>query len=454
MTHHPVRSFVGMCFLGSILLGCGPSEVDPPAAAAKPDEAQAHAPDGWTRNEAALLRSLSLTSLPAVASASNRFARDPRAARLGHRLFFETDLSANGEVACASCHKPELYFTDGRPRSLGLAEGNRNAPTLVGAVHSPWMFWDGRRDSLWAQALAPLENAAEMGSSRVDVLRAVASKPELAERYLDIFGALPELDDRARFPEGASPFGQQGRPRWESMAPADREAVDRAFANLGKAIAAYERLLLPGPSPFDRYVDALANFDAAPQTLPDDAIAGLRLFIDMERSRCLQCHNGPMLSNQSFHHVATATSAEGLPEFGRFLGIQSLLLDPFTCLGTHSDAAPEQCLEMNFLNRQEIGDQAGKWKTPTLRGLTLTAPYMHDGRFATLEEVLQHYVDLPPKTEVAHELIPLQLDRNELAQLEAFLRTLTAPVAAAEEWLQPPPASKPVPSSDTGVSSP
>jgi len=384
--------------------GCGESPPDADGSAAVGEAADAlHPADAtsgpWAAAEIALLESLSTAALPPPPpSASNRVADDPAAARLGHRLFFDPGLSRDGGVACATCHVPALLFTDGRVTSRGLADTSRNAPTLVGSAHSPWQFWDGRRDSLWAQALAPLETAAEMGSTRLAVVRYVAGDPRLATLYAEVFGASPVPKGLDRLPESAGPFGDRAeQDAWYRLSTADRKAVDTAFANVGKAIAAYERRLVPAPARFDRWVAGLRSGrpGRAEARLTEQEIAGARLFIDAGRTLCLRCHNGPLLTNQVFHDVGTALGDGRLPDFGRYLGLQSVLIDPFNCLGPYSDAAPEDCTELRFLETRHAEAEMGKFKTPTLRGLPRTAPYMHDGRFATLEEVIDHYRSPP-----------------------------------------------------------
>lgn len=402
----------------------------------------------WTEGDRAVLQSLSLASLPPTPDdPSNRYADDPTAAELGHLLFFDPGLSANGRVSCATCHEPERFFTDGRRVSVGVGRTDRNAPTVVGAAHAPWLFADGRRDSLWAQALAPLESAAEMGSTRMEVVRRAATHPTTRALFARAFGRPPPFEDRTRFPERAGPFGdREARAAWARMRASDRAGVDRAFANVGKAIAAYERLLRPGQTRFDRYVSSLpvepcaGGAEASPTgaSLTETELRGLRLFLDEERTLCLRCHNGPLLTNQSFHHVATDVGAGGQTEFGRFLGIQAVLVDPFNCLGPFSDADASDCAALRFLNRDHVAAETGKFRTPTLRGLPQTAPYMHDGRFATLEEVIEHYRDPPMAQGRPHELLPLDLDREETEALVAFLQTLDGAVAAGTDWLSPP----------------
>ncbi len=407
---------------------------------------EARADAGWSPTELALLTSLSIARPPEPPpQPSNRFADDPRAAELGHRLFFSPALSRNGAIACVSCHEPQRLFTDGRVTSIGLAKTDRNAPTLVGAAHSRWMFWDGRRDSLWAQALAPFEAPAEMGNDRVAVVRTVLNDPLLGTRYRELFRNAPASDEIANWPPHASPVGtKEEQADWNRMKKRDREAIDRAFSQIGKAIAAYERLLQPGPSRFDRYAARVAATSGAvdEEILSKEEVEGLRLFLDGERTLCLRCHNGPLLTNQSFHHVATAIGPSGLPELGRFLGIQAVLIEPFNCLGRYSDARPEECLELRFLDKAHVGAEMGKFKTPTLRGLSRTAPYFHDGRAATLAEVIDHYArsDLSRFT---NEITPLDLDERESRALIAFLESLDGGIAAEAKWLAVPPREIP-----------
>lgn len=412
---------------------------------------EAGGPDGWSESERSLLRSLSIDALPAVPKdPSNRVADDPEAARLGQHLFFDARLSSNGKVSCATCHEPERFFTDGRTVSEGVAATNRNAPTVIGSAYSPWLFWDGRRDSLWAQALAPFESSAEMNVSRVEVVRHVARDAVASKLYRQVFERAPFQGDPGRLPPRASPFGEPTtQDAWARLAAADREAIDRTFADLGKALAAYQRGLVPGPGRFDRYVRSLeAPPSPAEASEPNGKTSlsalerqGLALFLDSGRTQCLRCHNGPLLTNQAFHRIGTDFMPGGFPEFGRFLGIQAALIDPFNCLGPYSDAQPDECRELRFLRRDHVQAETGKFKTPTLRGLSRTAPYMHDGRMATLEAVVEHYRHPPPRAadpEMAHELLPLSLSDEEARALVAFLHTLDGEVAADAHWLAPP----------------
>jgi len=368
------------------------------------------AADSWTSFERGMMRSLWLGSLPPVPpDPSNRFAENAKAAGLGKLIFFDTRFSANNDVACATCHQPELYFTDGLPRSQGIGETQRGAPSLIGTAYSPWLYWDGRRDSHWSQALVPLEAPMEHGSDRRDVLAVVAADAALHSAYQDVFGALPE--------EGAND-----------------EDINQAFANIGKAVAAFERRLLPAPSRFDRYVEALENDSAdGDPLLSQKEIAGLKLFLS-EQAQCTRCHNGPLFSNLSFHNIGLIELKRGVRtyDFGRVKGIKEALADPFRCDGPYSDAKPDGCLEEKFVKvkGQEL---AGAFKVPTLRNVVETAPYMHDGRFSTLHDVLEHYQEAPTGRLGHQELNPLDLSVDQIDDLIAFLGTLTGPLPSITE---------------------
>jgi len=394
-------------------------------------------PRRWTQAEIETLRSLWIGSLPPLPpDPSNAVADDPRAVALGHKLFFDTRFSANGQVSCATCHRPERMFVDGLPRAKGIGTMNRKTMTIVGTAYSPWFFWDGRKDSQWAQALAPLENPVEHGGTRTQYAHLIAD--HYRTEYEALFGPLPDLSDRSRFPDSAGPVADPtARAAWEAMKPEDREAVTRIYANIGKAIAAYERRIMPGPSRFDAYVQALLSGDTETMqnALTPAEVAGLRLFIG--KAECTHCHNGPLFTNNAFHNTGVPAVA-GLPEdTGRAAGAQQVLMDEFNCLSRYSDAKPEECTELRFV---KTGDSTlvGAFKPPTLRNVAETAPYMHAGQFATLREVLVHYNRAAPAPVGKTELFPLGLSGKELAQLEAFLKTLSGPLAASPELLAPP----------------
>ena len=397
--------------------------------------APAPLPDHWAEPEAALIASLSISALPPLSpDPSNAAADDERAAMLGRRLFFDPRLSVNGAVSCASCHRPELSFTDGLPIAVGAGPGKRHTPGLIGVAYSPWFYWDGRRESQWAQALTPLETHFEQGAGRSAIVRLLATDPEYRTMYQDIFADLP---DPTRFPRSASPQGGElAQENWRRLDPGLQFDIANAFANAGKALAAYQRKLLPGRTRFDDYADAVARNGAVRQgqLLNRDEIAGLKLFIG--EGNCVNCHNGPLFTNHDFHNTGILAGAGQLPSMGRYDGVRLARKDPFNCLGEFSDAPPEQCLELRFA--RDGNELAGAHKTPGLRNVTLTPPYMHTGQFASLAQVLNHYKVAPTAMLGHNEAKPLDLSRGDLRQLEIFLRSLEAKPAATREWLQSP----------------
>jgi cytochrome c peroxidase len=390
----------------------------------------------WTGAEIATLRSLWIGSLgPPPVDPSNAVADDPRAAALGQRFFFDTRFSSNGAVSCASCHLPELAFQDGLPLGVGVGTTSRRTMPLVGTAYSTWLFWDGRTDSQWAQALGPLESPVEHGGTRLHYAHLIAQS--YRADYEAIFGPLPDLSNPARFPPVAGPVDDPAaRAAWDRMRPDDREVVTRVYANIGKAIAAYERRLGPEVTPFDRYVGAVLAGDRAPQGLNGEEIAGLRLFIG--KGQCVTCHNGPLLTDDAFHNTGVPAVGGLPPDDGRATGARQVRANEFNCLSPYSDAPPEACAELRFLLE---GDprQVRAFKVPSLRGVADRAPYMRAGQIGTLREVLAHYNNAPAAPAGRSELRALNLSPRELAQLEAFLATLTAPPGTPSDLHRPPP---------------
>lgn len=392
----------------------------------------------WTPSELARIRSLWLEMLPPLPSdPSNAIANDPQAVDFGHRLFFDKRLSGNGEFSCATCHQPELMFTDGLVLAEAMSITLRNTPTIVGLGHSEWFYWDGRRDSMWSQALTPLEALTEQGGTRTQFIHIISEDEVYRAAYEAIFGPLPDFSDRSRFPDSAGPFGDgPAQDAWSGMALDDRELVNQVFANMGKSIAAYERLILPGQARFDQYAEALfTGSNQATSILTEDEIAGLRLFLG--QAQCIRCHNSPLFTNRSFHNINVSSDA-GLPiDFGRTQGISQVSENLFNCLGPYSDAEPDQCTELRFMKTS--GEEIlGAFKVPTLRNVAETAPYMHAGQFDTLNAVLNHYNVADAGAPGHSEIHPLNLSEQELAQIEAFLRTLSAPLNVEPKFLAPP----------------
>ncbi|MEM6640300.1 MAG: cytochrome c peroxidase [Pseudomonadota bacterium] len=386
----------------------------------------------FSASEQQVLASLTLASLSSPpADPSNRVSGEPLAIQLGEQLFFDVRLSGAGDQSCASCHQPDQHFTDRRPKGHGVRPLHRNTPTLVGVAWQTWFYWDGRRDSLWSQAIVPIEAPDEMAGSRLGAARLIAHEPSYRAPYESLFGPLPDFLTEPSLPDHAGAYAfEDAQAAWWRLNPARRETINTVFANVGKLIAAYEATLEPVAAPFDH---AMALISIEPRSTPDDlavsisddAIAGARLFADAGRTRCLQCHSGPLMTNGGFHNVGSGTLAGTDPDFGRLFGLQAVRLDPFNCLGPYSDAPPEACSALRFMAPDQHGESAGAFKVPTLRNVGDTAPYFHDGRFASLREVVEHYVS-PPEPLSDHELQPLDLNDREIDQLVAFLEALTA----------------------------
>jgi|TARA_S200000501_G_scaffold329316_1_gene329835 cytochrome c peroxidase len=396
----------------------------------------------WTTEEQALLKSLQLDHQPANRpSLSNRYADDQAAVTLGHQLFFDQRLSANGQVSCASCHVPEKLFIDGLSLATGgIATSDRKTMTVIGVSVSPWLFWDGRKDSLWSQALEPWESSVEHGGNRAQYARLIAK--HYGDAYQSIFGELPNFDDKARFPLNASPDSPDPshKAAWETMSAEDQDAISTVFANMGKAVEAYQRQFFPARGRFDTYVDqvfASSGEFSESRSLTEQEEEGLRLFISEQGGRCIQCHNGPLFSNNEFHNTGVPPMAGMSPDRGRAAGVEAVLLDEFNCLSKLSDAEPESCEELRFV-KSSGPELEGAMRTPSLRNITRLAPFMHQGQFATLEDVLKHYQDAPQSLIGHTELSPLQLDAQQLASIQAFLSTLDGGVNAPQHLLQTP----------------
>lgn len=401
--------------------------------------APASPPDTYTPDELAAIRDLAWKMAPLAADPTNAFADRDDTARLGQALFFAPDFSLNGKVACASCHMPEHGFTDGKALAESLQRGNRNTPTILNVGWQRWFFLDGRADSLWSQALQVIENPKEFGGNRLHVAHAIHARPDLRGAYQAVFGPLPELGERKRFPAHGRP-GRDApaveRQAWNGMTLADRDAVNRVFSNVGKALAAYQRRITSRDAPFDVYVAGLEAGDAAKLTALSPAQKrGLRLFIG--KARCNACHSGPNFSDNSFHNLGLATRSDAKPDSGRAGGIPALLANPFNGIGRYSDGASTATRQrLEFL--PDAPGQLGKFKTPTLRSVALTGPYMHDGQFRTLKEVVEFYGQGKPadkrgvlgKRDGTLDEIP-RFSSEQVDDLVAFLESLTgAPTPA------------------------
>ena len=375
----------------------------------------------WSEVERKQLDSLSIKHLPRVPNdPSNRYQSNPAAIALGAQLFFDPRLSATGTISCSVCHQPNRQFSDGLRVASGIKPGLRNTPSLVGVAHQQWLFWDGRKDSVWAQALEPFENPAEHNLSRVSLLQIVFSVKDYKAAYQAVFGKLPAQEVINSWPKQASPQGDiHALKAWKALPIEQRQQINRLYANLGKAIAAYESTLAFQESRFDRFISSLSNpTSPSEEILTQQEQQGLKLFLG--KAACMSCHHSPLLSNSSFQNIGTGVRGKDL---GRAQVAEAQAWDVFNCLGDYSDAPKSACNELRFMNKNRH-ELSGSFKVPSLRNVSKTAPYMHDGRFASLAEVVRYYTNPPSRLRSDHHLPDIQLSETEQAQLLAFLKSL------------------------------
>ncbi len=317
----------------------------------------------------------------------------PEKVKLGERLFHEKRFSADGTVSCASCHKPELAFTDGLPVAEGIRKqkGTRNTPTVVNAAYYTTQFWDGRRPSLEEQAKDPFVNPIEHGlPSHEPILEVVRKDPYYRKAFRKVFGVAPEA-----------------------------VTIDHVV----KAIAAFERTVVSGDSPFDRYL-----YGGDKSALSESAIRGLKIF--RTKGRCVDCHKieqtSATFTDNDFHNLGVGFQriAPRLHEIvARFREAKAR--------GADLDESVLTQAEVSELGRFAVTGRIsdlGRFKTPTLRNVAVTAPYMHDGSLKTLEEVVEFY----DKGGEANDFLdggirPLKLTEQEKKDLVEFLKSLTSP---------------------------
>jgi cytochrome c peroxidase len=409
-----------------LLLSCICSANTGPAAWTETD---------WTAAEREILKSLWIENLPALPdSPGNPVADNPRAAKLGHRIFFDTAFSRDGAVSCATCHQPDLNFSGGLIPGRDVVLTPRRTMSIVGAAYSPWLTWDGRSDSLWAQALEPLENSLEHGGTRAQYFHMIASDPSLRTPYESLFGLLPPINEVAHIPKNASPIGDpEVISAWNTLSATDKALVNTVFSNIGRVLEAYQRLLIPGASRFDHYLQAVTGAPGltSENKLTNDEVAGLRLFIG--KGNCVHCHNGPLLTNNEFHNTGLFPPNTLPKDRGRVEGVKLLLASEFNCLNTSQ--SPENCDELRFVKKHGL-ELVAAFRTPSLRTIN-KGPFMHAGQFQSMMEVIDHY-NTARATLISDDLEPLQLTDIEKTQLIKFLGTVTSQPAAEEKWLSAP----------------
>ena len=360
---------------------------------------------------------------------TNAVITNSTAAALGEQLFFDERLSSNQSVSCATCHRPEHGFADPLELSVGIQTTPRHTPSTLNMAWNRWFFWDGHADSAWAQSLKPLESRIEQDFNRLGLAHLIAQDPSLKTPYETVFGSLPDLSDTARFPLAARPMLDTNHPEhlaWDDMSEADQHTINIIFSNAGKAIAAFEQTLVRSESPFDQFITAFkaGELDAIPNYGVSE-YRGLQLFVG--RANCILCHSGPMFSDLQFHNLGLTPTAWMDPtDRGRYDGIPIVEDDPFNGVGLYSDDPEAGQIKVGFIALD--AEKLGQFKTPSLRNIALTPPYMHGGQLPTLEDVIEFYDQANQEPTVGHRdelLIPLGLTDQEKVDLVAFLESLT-----------------------------
>jgi cytochrome c peroxidase len=360
-----------------------------------------------TSEEFALAVSLTSQSFYHLSDPTNRVADNPAAAQFGEQLFNSAELSRSGKMACASCHIEALGFQDNQKLGPPEHPTQRKTLPLAGAGHALWYFWDGRKDSLWSQTLAPLEDQNEHQLTRTEIVNIVGAKFGL--EYERLFEPLPRVGSLVASPLGTAPQ----RKAWAHMPAALQNATNQAFANVGKSIAAYIRTLPPETNRFDAIVQGTATFNG-------DELAGFRLFTG--KAACSDCHAGAMLTDSRFHNTGVPQSGAQI-DGGRAAVLAELENDPFRCGGQFSDAGKEQCGHLVYASR-DLKALEGAFKTPSLRGVSHRRYFMHSSSFNDLADVIDHYNRAPKAVVGENEMQPLGLTGQEKQSLLAFLRLL------------------------------
>ena len=315
--------------------------------------------------------------------------------------------------------------------SLAAGWSKRRTPSLLDVGQSGLLHWDGRHDALWNQPFGPLEHSNEMNSSRLYAAEQIFTRYRIA--YEAVFGAMPALDDAARFPQLTAaqtgcnsltpPATCHGSPgdgaEYDGLAVSDQQAVTAVWVNAGKALEAYERKLACGPGRFDAWV----NGDASALTPAEQR--GAVLFVGS--GHCVSCHSGPYLSDEKFHNTglvprSVAAVILDSSDTGAVQGLADDLADPLNTLGAFSDGNPGR------LPSVVAPSLSGAFRTPKLRCVSRRPSFMHTGQMSSLLDVASFFNrggDLVGTS--TNELKPLGLSAANLLDLQALLLALEGP---------------------------
>jgi len=458
----------------------------------------------WSAEEWARLKTLSPLQEPPP-DPSNQFVGVDAAIQLGQEFYFDTRFSGNAtlldglgqdvpyaraakgmpiNVACATCHDPKRGGSDftSAPNTVSIGAGwyDVNSEQTVNAAYYPLLYWNGRTDSLWSQAAQVSESGVSMNGTRLNTFWVINNDVRYRDQYQALFGALPTAPTTADFPL----TGKPGQAAFDNMTLDNKMTVTRVWVNFAKAIAAYEYTLISRESAFDTFVVEGAGSAA----ISPAAKRGARLFVG--KASCIDCHNGPLLSDTVFHDIGVPQVGDHVPTVadcpstnarcdctpgaekstclpaGAWTGLLrlSLSVEPATGINfnnTRRDSMwsddTEEAWRATYAAYYESPTNTslkGAWRTPSLRDVALTPPYMHDGYYRTLEEVVWHYnvggaasasgqFDKTPARAV--QVKPLGLRDDELADLVEFLKTLTGKPLDSSQVLKPDAGTTPPP---------
>ena len=376
---------------------------------------------GFTKEE--LKKIKSLAPLPALkADPTNKVHLSEKAALFGENMFGDWRLSRGEEFACQTCHRTTDDWMTVR------TDTERDIPSLWNMGHNKWFFWDGRADSLWAQALGPIENPKEHDFSRGEIAQLIFNDPDYRKVYEELFGKIDDLSDPKRFPIPAKPadYDEVSDKNWKSMTPEDQHKVNKVFANVGKALAAFQASIVSQKTRFDQYVADIKTDQPKPSSLTYEEQMGLKVFVG--KGKCIECHSGPNFSDGEFHNTQVPTTLGEEYESGRKSGIKSILASEFNSAGRYSD--DREYGKKLLKELKAVSEQDRKFKTPTLRNIVNTNPYMRNGQFESLQAVIDFYSEMKGASKLEkgqkREIEPRNFTEQEKKYLLAFLKSLSS----------------------------
>ena len=363
-----------------------------------------------------------LSPLPeSPADPTNKVGLNPKAATFGEDLFNDWRLSRGEEFACQTCHRVTDHLMSVRD------DTPIDIPTLWNLGHNKWFFFDGRTDTMWAQALGPIENPKEHDFSRTEVAALISGDIYYSKTYKELFGDIPDFSDKDRFPEPGKPSkdNKEASKNWEKMTAKDRMAVNKVFANVGKALAAFQMTLTSQKTDFDVFVEGIKENDQKKiNALSKSAQRGLKVFVG--KGKCITCHSGPAFTDSEFHDTQLPEVEVDLGfKNARHGGIKEVKESIFNAAGPFSDD-PKGAFAKRLSQLKTEARNKGQFKTPGLRNIDYTQPYMHTGQFRSLIDVINFYSDMKGAQASDHpEIVPRNFTEEEKKDLVEFLKSLS-----------------------------